>query len=269
MGFTITGGTTNGIDFGAMYHNSDIWYRPDREDKENGLLGVIGYVQYMSPRSGEIVDLADAMIWLDSNNGLAFVKGERYFPRIDKTLPEFVAREDSIEYILEMLEPHVNVEEYPDGDFYREIFEIGISEKLAKKIGAYYDMYAHPIVRINLETFEISIGVASSGSQICSYAPAYDKGTFTKQEINEQKIFFDYLAYCFGYYDENCGRVLSPIEKIDFVANRKAILNELNELQADLEDLSDEELVNLRGTMLERVNTLLALALETNEDNLG
>ena len=48
---------------------------------------------------------------------------------------------------------------------------------------------------------------------------------------------------------------------------RETILRHLQELQADYEDFSDEELVECRGAMLMRVNECLAELGESDEDN--
>lgn len=48
---------------------------------------------------------------------------------------------------------------------------------------------------------------------------------------------------------------------------REVILRHLQELQADYEDFSDEELVECRGAMLMRVNKCLAELGESDEDN--
>lgn len=48
---------------------------------------------------------------------------------------------------------------------------------------------------------------------------------------------------------------------------REVILRHLQELQADYEDFSDEELVECRGAMLMRVNECLAELGESDEDN--
>ena len=50
--------------------------------------------------------------------------------------------------------------------------------------------------------------------------------------------------------------------------NREFLLRELQELQADFEDLSDEDLVDCRESMLGRVNDCLKELGETDEDNL-
>ena len=49
--------------------------------------------------------------------------------------------------------------------------------------------------------------------------------------------------------------------------NRDYILRHLQELQADLEDFSNEELVEHRDCMLERVNSCLIAIGECEEDN--
>lgn len=49
---------------------------------------------------------------------------------------------------------------------------------------------------------------------------------------------------------------------------RTQLLSELQELQADLEDLSDEDLVECREVMLKRVNDCLELIEESEEDNI-
>ena len=49
--------------------------------------------------------------------------------------------------------------------------------------------------------------------------------------------------------------------------SREIILRHLQELQADYEDFSDEELVECRGAMLMRVSECLAELGESDEDN--
>lgn len=49
--------------------------------------------------------------------------------------------------------------------------------------------------------------------------------------------------------------------------SRGEVLRHLQELQADYEDFSDEELVECRGAMLMRVNECLAELGESDEDN--
>lgn len=64
------------------------------------------------------------------------------------------------------------------------------------------------------------------------------------------------------------GRVLKENEKEIFIENRGILHEQLSELQADLEDLNNEELLECRSTLLERVNRCLQAILETDDDNL-
>ena len=63
-------------------------------------------------------------------------------------------------------------------------------------------------------------------------------------------------------------RKLKRHERETYVKNRADLHYQLTELQADFEDLDNEELVHCRETMLERVNKCMELILETDEDNL-
>lgn len=63
-------------------------------------------------------------------------------------------------------------------------------------------------------------------------------------------------------------RELSKEEKKKFVRNRNDILDELKEIQADFEDFSDAELIEHRFVITERLQRLLSLCLETDEDNI-
>ena len=63
-------------------------------------------------------------------------------------------------------------------------------------------------------------------------------------------------------------RILNEKEKEIHVDNREELHEQLSELQADLEDMTDEELVECRSTLLERVNWCMRAILETDEDNL-
>lgn len=55
---------------------------------------------------------------------------------------------------------------------------------------------------------------------------------------------------------------------LDINENRPVLLNELQELQANLEDLSERDLLDCREVMLYRVNRCLKAIGETDEDNL-
>ena len=55
----------------------------------------------------------------------------------------------------------------------------------------------------------------------------------------------------------------------EMLMDRDRILREVQELQADLEDLSDDDLIDCRVVMLERVNKCLILLDESDEDNIG
>ncbi|MED4883098.1 hypothetical protein [Bacillus smithii] len=59
------------------------------------------------------------------------------------------------------------------------------------------------------------------------------------------------------------------IEKLfeKFKNGNTYILKHLQELQADLEDLTDEDLLECRKVMLNRVNECLLVLEESNEDN--
>ena len=63
-------------------------------------------------------------------------------------------------------------------------------------------------------------------------------------------------------------RKLNDKEKEIYLDNRDFLHEQLFELQADLEDMTDEELVECRSIMLERVNWCMTAILETEEDNL-
>lgn len=52
-----------------------------------------------------------------------------------------------------------------------------------------------------------------------------------------------------------------------YMLNRVELHRELTELQADFKDFSNDELVENRNCMEERVNKCLELILETDEDN--
>ena len=55
---------------------------------------------------------------------------------------------------------------------------------------------------------------------------------------------------------------------IDINPNRDYLLNQLQELQANFEDLSDEEIIENRDCMLGRINRCLEALFETDDDNL-
>lgn len=62
--------------------------------------------------------------------------------------------------------------------------------------------------------------------------------------------------------------VLNEKEKEIYIGNREELHEQLSELQADLEDMSDEELIDCRNALLERINWCMRAILETDEDNL-
>jgi hypothetical protein len=49
---------------------------------------------------------------------------------------------------------------------------------------------------------------------------------------------------------------------------REGLLHQLQELQADFEDLTDEDLLECRKVMLQRVNDCLEGLEESDEDNM-
>ncbi|PAD70544.1 hypothetical protein CHH83_01715 [Bacillus sp. 7586-K] len=55
------------------------------------------------------------------------------------------------------------------------------------------------------------------------------------------------------------------VEQLNWL--RSGLLVQLQELQADFEDLSDEDLIECRGVMLQRVNDCLEGLEESDEDN--
>ena len=64
-------------------------------------------------------------------------------------------------------------------------------------------------------------------------------------------------------------RVLNEYEQSIYLENREFLHEQLRELQADLLDMTDEELLDCRGILLERINWCMSAILETDEDNLG
>lgn len=59
------------------------------------------------------------------------------------------------------------------------------------------------------------------------------------------------------------GRIREGLNHIRWI-----LLENLQELQADFEDLSDQDLLDCRKVMLERVNVCLDAIEESEEDNL-
>lgn len=55
------------------------------------------------------------------------------------------------------------------------------------------------------------------------------------------------------------------VEQLNWL--RRGLLTHLQELQADIEDLSDEELLECREVMLKRINECLEGLEESDEDN--
>ncbi len=62
-------------------------------------------------------------------------------------------------------------------------------------------------------------------------------------------------------------RRLNESEKELYLSNRTELHRQLSELQADFEDLTNDQLIEFRGVMHGRVNDCLELILETDEDN--
>lgn len=63
-------------------------------------------------------------------------------------------------------------------------------------------------------------------------------------------------------------RVLSEEEQKAYLNNRAILHEQLSELQANFEDMYDDELIEHRSVMLNRINICLDAILETDEDNL-
>lgn len=63
-------------------------------------------------------------------------------------------------------------------------------------------------------------------------------------------------------------RILKEEEIGSYINNRKDLHSQLSEIQADLEDFTNEELIFHRNDILERINTCMKLILESDEDNL-
>lgn len=63
-------------------------------------------------------------------------------------------------------------------------------------------------------------------------------------------------------------RILTGNEKNIYIENRDRLLEELQQLQADFEDLSDREIIECRECILERINVCLKAVLEEDEDNM-
>lgn len=63
-------------------------------------------------------------------------------------------------------------------------------------------------------------------------------------------------------------RNLTVEEKEIIIDNREFLHEQLTELQADLDDMTDEELIDCRSILLERVNLCMKAILETDEDNI-
>ena len=58
-------------------------------------------------------------------------------------------------------------------------------------------------------------------------------------------------------------------ECLNFLTSvRESVMRHLQELQADFEDFSDEEIIEHKKVMLDRINQCLKLIGECDEDNL-
>ena len=92
----ITGGTYGNRDYSCMYDQINI--QPNRYEQD--LIGLTGI------RNGDLNIAVQAMLWFKLDNGkLNFVKGELYFPAIDKTYSEIL---EDLVYDLDTFEPTDN-----------------------------------------------------------------------------------------------------------------------------------------------------------------
>ena len=68
---------------------------------------------------------------------------------------------------------------------------------------------------------------------------------------------------------ETLRALLSDLEKYNktYAENRTILHEQLSELQADFEDLSGDDLIDCRSTILKRINICLEAINETDEDN--
>lgn len=57
-------------------------------------------------------------------------------------------------------------------------------------------------------------------------------------------------------------------KNIDINKNREELLREIQEIQADFQELSDEEIIDCREVILERTNKCLLLLNESDKDNI-
>lgn len=96
----INGGTYNKRKFSCMYDAIQIMNNQDRYDKNNDLVGIIGIEEMKNPNENH-----PAMLWFsgDKVSELKFIKGETYFPNIDKTESELY-RLSKEEFVKELLE---------------------------------------------------------------------------------------------------------------------------------------------------------------------
>lgn len=95
--FRISGGNDGGKEYSCMYDVAEATYKQSRYDTKNDIVGFEGIVTINEKD-------VPAMLWFsgDSIDQLRFVKGERYFPKIDKTYEEM---REALSYDLDAFEP--------------------------------------------------------------------------------------------------------------------------------------------------------------------
>lgn len=62
-------------------------------------------------------------------------------------------------------------------------------------------------------------------------------------------------------------RTLKENEREIYIQNRNFLHSQLVEIQADLEDMTDKDLIELRSVLLYRVDLCMRAILKTDEDN--
>ena len=91
--------------------------------------------------------------------------------------------------------------------------------------------------------------------------------------IWETQAGYEFVKYTMPRLVESVESLTENLKKKDtfekaYINNRPMLHHQLSELQADFEDLTDEELISCKESIKERINICLKLIIETDEDNI-
>jgi len=210
----------------------------------------------------------ESSLWYGGEIAVATYKGLKFYLEAHGDVEAYLLDEEG--NIVEEVKDRNNL-----GEFVSAMRLINNDEELTKMIS-----YEHPLYRLGLVNnnwFEWFIVDVKTGEEICPEGIVEDDEDLYKILSAEELLTFfewaeeelkDEIAELTEKALNEAEKALNEAKMAAYIANRSALHEQLSELQADLEDLNDEDLVKCRECMLERINLCMELILETDEDNI-